>query len=554
VAKRRRFSAIDIGASAVKAVEIEVDDGGARLTEHVYLPLRRGADEGEIASAVKEAAGKVDRPLYVSIPRSLVTVRKVSDLPRPRDRSNLMSLVEMQVMPEMPFPIQEAVGDIQNVAEVEGRLSLEYVAARRESVERLMSILREAEVEVEAIVPSIFATALLAAGRIEREGIEGVAAVLDVGAGRTDICLMAGGRPAFTRSFPVAGDALTNSIAQALGLSFDEAERRKIEAAYLPSAELSLPGEGGEEEHTPDEERRLMLDAVNRWADRFLLEVERSIEAFVGEMIGEMRSKPGLILLCGGGARLRGLELRMSERLGVRAVRWNPAEEIAGGEALGELGALFGLSLGLAKAAAESAPLANLIPREEKERRERKRRQARIISYAAAAALGITLILGGLTIWNRSVEVRMKRLEAELARMQAVSEKAKSTLLRNLAMVDLMVAPKVTPLDVLRELSILFPDRTRIAFTNFMMDKKGKVTVNVEAASHEDVSRAIQAIESSPLFEEVKQGQLSTVEKNKRPIVQVQITFKISPKAPEILSGSGIPSPAAGGGVAEVGR
>ena len=74
---KRRFSAIDIGASAVKAVKIEVDEAGPRLVEHAYLPLRRGAGDEEIVSALKEAAGRVGGPFYVSIPRSLVTIRRV---------------------------------------------------------------------------------------------------------------------------------------------------------------------------------------------------------------------------------------------------------------------------------------------------------------------------------------------------------------------------------------------------------------------------------------------------------------------------------------------
>ncbi|HID55060.1 TPA: hypothetical protein EYP37_00910, partial [Candidatus Poribacteria bacterium] len=160
----------------------------------------------------------------------------------------------------------------------------------------------------------------------------------------------------------------------------------------------------------------------------------------------------------------------------------------------------------------------------------------KVISYAATAVLGIALIGTGITLWDSHVKGLLAEVNSQLLKMQKVSQQSRSLLLKNLAMLDLM-EPKISPLDVLKELSLMFPDRTKIAFTNLQIDKTGKVTISVEASSHDVISEAIRKLDRSLLFEEVKQGQIASVERNKRQILQVQISFKISPKAREIIAG-----------------
>jgi type IV pilus assembly protein PilM len=540
-----KYTAIDIGANAVKTVLLEVSDGGMRVVEHTLIPLERDSievGEGKVVGALREALKRTKGKIVLaSIPRSSVVVREVSNLPRARDEDSLRRAVEMQVLPDMPFPMEEAVGDIQNVVESEGRISLQFVAVRSDEVQKLMSLLEEADVKPDMLIPSVFATALVAIKRAKEEANQSPIVFLDVGAGRTDMGIILAGRLAFSRSFPVGGDMLTASIARKLEVEFQEAERIKLEKAYLPSSELSLPGESEEEvEGEIETYHEAVRDAVRSWASRLTLEVERSIQAFLGGMIGESRISPSQIWLCGGGAKLRGLDGYLRDKLGIQVMRWNPAETVPGGEAIGGDGDLFALPIGLATAAAEGIKLANLIPVEEKERRQKRRFLSKVILYAATAVLGIALIGSGITMWDNHLESRLAEVDSQLTEMQKASQQSRSLLLRNLAMLDLM-SPTVSPLDVLRELSLMFPieQRTQIAFTSFFLDKNGKVTISVEANSHDVISEAIRKLDRSPLFEEVKQGQIASVEKNKRQILQVQITFRLSPKAAEIIAQPG---------------
>jgi len=100
-----------------------------------------------------------------------------------------------------------------------------------------------------------------------------------------------------------------------------------------------------------------------------------------------------------------------------------------------------------------------------------------------------------------------------------------------------MMAPYVNPLEVLKMMSAGLPDRTKIALTNLNIDKKGKVTMGVEASTHDAVSDMIQILselellDEVKLFDEVKHGTVSRVTKENRPILQVQIACVLNQDA-----------------------
>jgi hypothetical protein len=100
-----------------------------------------------------------------------------------------------------------------------------------------------------------------------------------------------------------------------------------------------------------------------------------------------------------------------------------------------------------------------------------------------------------------------------------------------------VMTPYVTPLEVLREMSNNLPDRKRIALNSLNIDKNGKVTMGVEANSHDDVSQVIMTLsemkllDKVKLFDEVKYGAISKVTKDKRPVLQVQIACLLNKDA-----------------------
>ena len=99
-----------------------------------------------------------------------------------------------------------------------------------------------------------------------------------------------------------------------------------------------------------------------------------------------------------------------------------------------------------------------------------------------------------------------------------------------------LLTPRVSALDILRELSLRFSDRTKVAWTTFNITHldeldKAKITFNVEAQSHEDVSEIIRVMDQSGIFIDIKSGDVSSVQRDRKPIFQTQIACNLSSDA-----------------------
>ncbi len=110
------------------------------------------------------------------------------------------------------------------------------------------------------------------------------AVFMDVGGGTTDLAIVNDGGVEGTRMFGIGGRSFTSAIAQALGVSFDEAETKKFSLSYQ---DLAPKG------------RKQLEDAIRPTLKVWLSGVELALSEF--ENIDQL---PTRILLCGGGASL----------------------------------------------------------------------------------------------------------------------------------------------------------------------------------------------------------------------------------------------------------
>ena len=144
----------------------------------------------------------------------------------------------------------------------------------------LESVVEQLGLELIKVVAEPYAVARSIAG--EQLGQSG-ALFIDVGGGTTDVALVRSGSVEGTRMFALGGRAFSKSLADRLDVSFDEAERVKIEHAV-----------GGELEDAA-EVAEIIGEDIAVWAAG----VELVLEEF-----GHEGLLPGRIELCGGGAAL----------------------------------------------------------------------------------------------------------------------------------------------------------------------------------------------------------------------------------------------------------
>jgi type IV pilus assembly protein PilM len=113
----------------------------------------------------------------------------------------------------------------------------------------------------------------------------------------------------FTRDFTLGGNAVTESIQNRLSVTFEEAEKIKIEgAAGMAVSENSIVSE------------ELLF-----FAEPICLEIERSVDYFRSTYGGGDIKQ---VLISGGGAKIPGIAAELTQRLGIDTEVINPFRKI----------------------------------------------------------------------------------------------------------------------------------------------------------------------------------------------------------------------------------
>ena len=530
---KNQIVSIDIGASAIKLVQLEQTAAGIRLVNAGVETYAHTDPTAEIPiEVISETLQRLWRhvigrspTVVLSIPRLLVTSRRLTNLPAAAADDQLSDLVAMQAETELPFRVENAIYDHHDVHRSEDGISVELIAARRETVQQQIDYLKPVGITPKGVMPSALATSVLAriANQKDDALIE-MTMVVDIGAGRTDLCLIAGDALRFSRSFPIGGNHLTHLYQRETGDNFEVAERRKI-----VNAALNLQLEGTEPSH--------------EWAEGLVAELRRSINGAKRELNISEDKIVSEIWLCGGGARISGLTDYITDRLEVPVLLWNPLdafkevwdEQRSDTQSIEGFSDTLAVALGLGVNALTSQISLDLLPSEEKAKlTQTQQRKRTLMAVAAGLVLLVGLGLGGLT-QSRIHQAKIVALDGAIRSISRAEANAKKTLTKDLALVNLL-APRVSPLDIVRELSVRFDDRTKVAWTTLNITRlddleRAKITFNIEAQSHQDVSQTISIMAQSGVFTNIKSGQVTSIERDKKPIFQAQITCNLAEDA-----------------------
>ena len=530
---KNQIVSIDIGTSAIKLVQLEQTASGIRLVNAgIEAYSETNPTVAISADVISETLERLWRRMggrgtsvALSIPRLSVTSRRLINLPAAATDDQLSNLVAMQAETELPFRVEGTIYDHHDARRSEDGLSVELIAAKRETVQQQIDYLKPLGLAPTSVIPSTLATSVLA-GVVNRkdDASTEMTMVVDIGAGRTDLCLMDGDSLRFSRSFPIGGNHLTQLYQHETGADFELAENRKI-----VNAALDQQSEGDASSY--------------EWAEGLVTELRRSINGAKRELnINEDRIVSE-IWLCGGGARIRGLAAYIADRLEVPARFWDPLDafhEVADTQrsnfqAVDSFGDTLAVALGLGINALTSRISLDLLPSEEKVKlTQAQQRKRTLMAVAAGLVLLVGLGLGGLTL-SKVHQSKILTLDGAIRNISLAESNAKRTLTKDLAIVNLL-APRVSPLDIVRELSVRFADRTKVAWTTLNISRlddpeKAKITFNIEAQSHQDVSQTISMMAQSGVFASIKSGQVTSIERDKRPIFQVQITCNLAEDA-----------------------
>jgi type IV pilus assembly protein PilM len=340
---QRQLLGLDIGSSNIKLVQIKEHRGRHTLQKFAIKELEPEVivdgtvmDEGRVVSAIKDLLAEHHiklKQVAISISGHAVIVKKITLPPIPDEE--LDGQVKLAAEQYIPFDINEVNLDFhilppsQNSDE-QGEMSIVLVAAKKDKINELTELVKAA-----GLIPVVMDVDAFAV-----ENMCGVTCpafqddtttLVNIGASVMNVNIVRGGMSLFTRDIPLGGNRYSEAVQREMGVSFDEAEELKK----------------GDPEHD-DHALASVIESVNA---EVASEIARTIDYFkTTSSDGEITR----VLLCGGGAKVKGLIQQLRDRMHVEVEIVNPFNEIdtslcdVDPEQLMEMGPLAAVGVGLA--------------------------------------------------------------------------------------------------------------------------------------------------------------------------------------------------------------
>jgi type IV pilus assembly protein PilM len=329
-AKPRTVVGLDIGSSAVKAVEVRPTGKGYKVTAFATEPVPPDAivdgaiiDAGSVAEAIRRVfdgnkAFKA-KDVCASLSGNAVIVKKIT-LPVMTE-NELAESIYWEAEQYIPFDIQDVNLDYQILdpgtgPNSRGSMDVLLVAAKKEKIGDYTNVISQAgrtpvivDVDAFALQNAFEVNYGLDAGRI--------VVLLNAGASAININILQGDQSVFTRDISMGGNAYTEAVQKELDLPFDSAEQLK----------KGIPVDGA-----TFEEAQPVLHAVT---ENVLLEIQKTFDFFKASASTDHIDR---IMLSGGASRVDGFHQMVQERFNTpvedfdpfRTVTWDPQK--LGGE------------------------------------------------------------------------------------------------------------------------------------------------------------------------------------------------------------------------------
>lgn len=322
-----RVIGIDVGSALIKIVELDSSPHGWRLSRGVVHPTPpESCHDGMVTNteavveAIKDALRGADiqaTGAVAAVSGSQVLVRQVQVPKMPE--SILRKSIRFEAAKYISASVDDSIVEFEvldaNISD--GQMQIMLVAAPRDLVESRVAVIEG--VGLEPLVVDVEAFALsrsLIEFSTDTSRAGETIALVDMGAGHTDLNIVAGGHFALTRNIPIAGSNLTQAIRSLTGCGDAEAEALKKRLRIGP---ILADSEG-----PPDESLQKAARAIQPLMDELLREIRRSLHYYQSQFPeGTAQAVVNRLLLTGGTSRLIGLPEYISAKLGISATLIN---------------------------------------------------------------------------------------------------------------------------------------------------------------------------------------------------------------------------------------
>lgn len=413
-----RVLAVDIGAGHVACGVFTVGASGRLVLQHFALephssdPSHEGRWAVEIAQSLGAvgARRKISGPAAIAVPGHLALTKFIKTPSVAKEKR--AKIVAFEAAENIPYPLEEVVWDHVVVADDGFDLEVMLAASKFDAMQALCGAADAAGFPVERATPA--SLALCRAFRYNYPQVLDSVIVVNVGARTTNLLFLEGDR-FYVRTLALAGNSVTQAIAEELRIDFAAAETLKIQVL---SGKSDLP--------PTSPSRAAVHRAATAFATKLQVEITRSAVNHRRQSGG---AAPSALYLTGGGSLIEELPAALSDRLKLPVMRYEALKNVdlsadaraAGAEgADAVLGDLVGLATRLVnKTEAE----ASLLPPALTAALAFRKRQP---WFMAAAALVLVALVPPVvyfhTVASGTVE-RISQVDSHLMPLRAVEHR-----------------------------------------------------------------------------------------------------------------------------------
>jgi general secretion pathway protein L len=493
---------LDLGSYAIKGVLFETSLRGYQMRSYGEVPRQ----EGERLESLRQSLAEFFRnypinadQLVIALPGpSLAT--HVLTLPF-TDAKRIEAALPFEVESQLPFDLSEAVFDYQIAGQHDKQSDLLVGVVKKDELRSLLSMLKDLNVDPRIVShPAVeYQNYFLSAPQLFQATIDGSSvAVVDIGHERTSVAI---GRPSsgleFARTFAGGGKDLTRAIASELRIGLPEAARWKESEAAIGSS-------------APDPHVAPAADVLSGALQPVLRELRATLKAFTARS----HRSVGRVYLCGGTARLAGLEEELGSSLRIptellelppEAGNIPPAQHAAAAQP-------FALAL-RGHASSSRGPRLNLRRGDLAFRGGVDYVRQRAGLLASFAAVLLVLLIGSGFIRNSVLSRREAQVDTVLCNItQRVLGRCERNFDRALNLLrgkesPAAAIPKFSAVSLLSEFTQRIPADTPVTFDQITIDVD-RVTVHGETESSKQIDSIASGLKTFRCFRNVTVGKV----------------------------------------------
>ena len=310
--EQQEVMGLDIGSSAVKAVQLHKSNTGWVVTAAAVVDITKEGESGssdkemDIVGAVRnclQSSGIQTRLAVCSICGPEVAVRCFKFPALPLEEIEGAILLEAEQV--CPFNIDDSIVDYQLIPNGEDTVSGVLVAATNKLVRRKSDLVKQASLS--EVLMDVDGLALLNC-LSEHESLETgpTMAVLNIGSSYTNLAIVSDNNLPFIRDMSYGGDDIINSVATKNGLSTE------IVSGILAGRE------------DPSQDQLELADSLKEACRRLIIDVTDTLRYYTAE-----EKSVEKLFVCGGFALVKGFVELLDSQLPTTAVLWNPFEKMA---------------------------------------------------------------------------------------------------------------------------------------------------------------------------------------------------------------------------------